>query len=63
MSDQITAEFAALFEGTYPAELTHQITRIQTRLLALTTNKTAALTANVSRAISVRHAATISRAT
>jgi hypothetical protein len=44
------AELAALFEATNPAELTRQITAIQTRLIALAKDKTEAITANLSRA-------------
>ena len=44
------AELATVFEATNPAELTRQITAIQTRLIALATDKTTAITANVSRA-------------
>ena len=44
------AEFQALFNDTNPAELTRQITAIQTRLIALAKDKTNALTASVSRA-------------
>jgi len=44
------AEFAALFEATNPAELIRKIITIQTRLIALAKDKTAAITASVSRA-------------
>lgn len=44
------AEFQVLFNDTNPAELTRQITAIQTRLIALAKDKTNALTASVSRA-------------
>ena len=43
-------EFQALFNDTNPAELTRQITAIQTRLITLAKDKTEALTASVSRA-------------
>ena len=45
-----TAELAALFQSTNPAELTRQITAIQTRLIHLAAAKTAAISAGVSRA-------------
>lgn len=44
------AEFAHLFDMANPAELTRQITAIQTRLIALAKDKTEAITARVSRA-------------
>jgi len=44
------ATFEALFDNTNPAELTRQITAIQTRLIGLARDKTDALTAGVSRA-------------
>ena len=44
------AELATVFEATNPAELTRQITAIQTRLIALATDKTTAITAGISRA-------------
>ena len=44
------AKLATVFEATNPAELTRQITAIQTRLIALATDKTTAITAGVSRA-------------
>jgi hypothetical protein len=50
MSAETAAAIAALFEDTNPAELTRQITRIQTRLIALAKDKTDAITASVSRA-------------
>lgn len=45
-----TAELTALFESTNPAELTRQITAIQTRLIHLAATKTTAISARVSRA-------------
>jgi len=45
-----TAELTALFEATNPADLTRQITAIQTRLIHLAATKTAALAAGASRA-------------
>lgn len=45
-----TAELAHLFEATNPAELTRQITTIQTRLIALAQDKTDAITATITRA-------------
>lgn len=62
MSAGKAAEFAALFEDTNPAELTRQITHIQTRLIALAKDKTEALTASVSRANSNEAPGQISRA-
>ncbi|MGB3911775.1 MAG: transposase family protein [Pseudolysinimonas sp.] len=50
LTAQKTAELAALFTSTNPAELTRQITAIQTRLIHLAAAKTTALTAGVSRA-------------
>lgn len=50
MNAESTATFAALFENTNPAELTRQITQIQTELIRLAAFKTTALTANISRA-------------
>ena len=44
------AKLATVFEATNPAELTRQITAIQTRLIALATDKTTAITVGVSRA-------------
>lgn len=43
-------EFITLFQVTNPAELTRKIIVIQTRLIALASDKTNAITANVSRA-------------
>ena len=50
LSDVKTAELAALFATTNPADLTRKITTIQTRLIALAKDKTNAVTANISRA-------------
>lgn len=50
MTVEKAAEVAALFEATNPAELTRRITTIQTQLIALAKDKTAAITASVSRA-------------
>jgi hypothetical protein len=43
MTADTAARYAALFEATNPAEVTRQITRIQTRLIALARDKTTAL--------------------
>lgn len=43
MTADTAARYAALFEAANPAEVTRQITRIQTRLIALARDKTAAL--------------------
>ena len=50
LTPQKAAELATLFEATNPAELTRQITAIQTRLIALAKDKTEAVTASLSRA-------------
>lgn len=50
LTSEKAAELAHLFETTNPAELTRQITTIQTRLIRLAKDKTEALTAGVSRA-------------
>ena len=44
------AELAEVFEETNPAELTRQITTIQSRLISLARDKTEAVTVAVSRA-------------
>lgn len=50
LTPQKAAELATLFEATNPAELTRQITAIQTRLIALAKDKTEAVTASLSGA-------------
>lgn len=56
-------ELASVFEATNPAELTRQITTIQTRLIALAKDKTTAITAAVSRAKTDEARNQLSRAT
>lgn len=50
LSAEKVAELDTVFEATNPAELTRQITAIQTRVITLATDKTRAITAAVSRA-------------
>ncbi|EPR76518.1 hypothetical protein ADILRU_1283 [Leifsonia rubra CMS 76R] len=50
MTVEKAAELATLFEATNPAELTRKIIVTQTRLIALAKDKTATITASVSRA-------------
>jgi hypothetical protein len=50
LTPERVTELAQLFDETNPAELTRQITTIQTRLIALAKDKTDAVTADVSRA-------------
>ena len=57
-----TAEFAALFEDTNPADLTRKITAIQTRLITLAKDKTEAITVSVTRAKPDEARTNISRA-
>lgn len=50
MTRERASELARLFEETNPADLTRQITAIQTRLIILAKDKTEAITASISRA-------------
>ena len=50
LTTERAAELAQLFEATNPADLTRQITTIQTRLISLAKDKTNAITASITRA-------------
>jgi hypothetical protein len=62
MAPSRAAELAEVFEETNPAELTRQITMIQSRLISLARDKTEAVTVTVSRAKIGEAAEPISRA-